>query len=281
MAPKEPNVRLASGPSGVWFPTWIDPLTGRVQAAGRTLFVSDLHWGAGPDPVERLDAMLGLLDGLPGRIDDLVFGGDTFEFWWEWKRAIPTGHWDFLHAVRKVSDAGVRVRFIAGNHDFAVGPALSEICRAQVHPDGFCLRIGGADWLFVHGDAVPPSERMDRLVRKVLRARSARWSWNLLHPDLALQIAHFVGTGSRLIEAGPAPSTVEMEPLMRGWMRARGLAGVVHGHTHRPLLTTDRDGTYVNNGDWMKRRTAVWIEPGRTARLVDCAKEGFPWLSNT
>lgn len=278
MASKDPTAPV---PRGIWVPDWIRPLDDRREAAGRTLFVSDLHWGAGPDGAARLESMVRLLEGLPGRIDDLIFGGDTFEFWWEWKNAVPGGHWDFLHAVRKASDAGIRVRFIAGNHDFAIGSTLSEICRAAVHPDGFCLQIGGAGWLFVHGDAAPPSERMDRLVRKLLRAPAAKWCWNLLHPDLALPIALSVGKGSRLLESGPAPSTIEMEPLFRGWMRARGLRGVVHGHSHRPLLTTGPDGTYVNNGDWVKMRTAVWIEPGREARLVDCAKEGFPWLSNT
>jgi UDP-2,3-diacylglucosamine hydrolase len=281
MTPKDPTEPFAPDPTGVWFPEWVKPLLDRSSPAGRTLFVSDLHWGAGPDLASRVDEMNRLLEGLPGRIDDLIFGGDTFEFWWEWKHAIPRAHWDFLHAVRKVSDAGVRVRFIAGNHDFAVGASLSDICRAQVHPDGFCLDIGGAKWLFVHGDAVPPSERMDRVVRKILRSPAAQWFWNLLHPDIAIPMAMFVGKGSRLIESGPAPSTIEMEPLMRGWMRDRGLSGVVHGHSHRPLLTTGEDGTYVNNGDWVRMRTAVWIEPGHPARLVDCEKEGFPWLSNT
>lgn len=272
---------MAGAPAGVWFPDWVPPVARTPVAAGRTLFVSDLHWGAGPDPIGRMDAMLRMLSGLPGRVDDLVFGGDTFEFWWEWKRAVPAGHWDFLHAVRKLSDAGIRIRFIAGNHDFAVGSGLAEICRARVHPDGFCLDIDGAKWLLVHGDAVPRSERMDRVVRKVLRHGAAQWCWNLIHPDLALPIALSVGKGSRLIESGPAPSTVEMEPLMRSWMRPLGLAGVVHGHSHRPLLTTGEEGTYANNGDWVKMRTAVWIEDGRSARLVDCEKEGFPWLSST
>lgn len=265
----------------VWIPDWIRPLVEHPVTAGRTLFLSDLHWGAGPDSSDRMDAMVALLDQVPGNIDDLIFGGDTFEFWWEWKHAAPSGHWDFLHAVRKVADTGTRVRFIAGNHDFAVGEVLATICKARIHPDGFCLDIGGANWLFVHGDAVPPSERLDRFVRRVLRSRTAQWCWNMLHPDFAIPLALLVGKGSRRIESGPAPSTSEMEPAMRGWMREFGLAGVVHGHSHRPLLTTGSDGTYVNNGDWVRMRSAVWIGPGRPARLFDCVKEGCPWLSNT
>ena len=269
------------GPESTWIPPWIAPLARTTETAGRTLFLSDLHWGAGPEGTRRLHDMLRLLENLPGHIDDLVLGGDIFEFWWEWKHAVCGGHWPFLLAVRKAAEAGVRVRFIAGNHDFAMGAALAEICSARVHPDGYCLTIGSCRWLLVHGDAAPPSERFDRVVRRILRSRWARFGWNLLPPDLALPLALGVGAGSRAIEAGPAASTAEMEPAARGWMRELGLGGVVHGHTHRPLLTRGPEGIYVNNGDWVLQRSAVWISPHQPARLVDCTKEGFPWLSNT
>lgn len=260
-------------------PPWIAPLPDRAVPAGRTLFVSDLHLGDGLDEGMRRGDFLDLLRTLPGHVDDLVLGGDVFEFWWEWKRAIPSGFFDVLLGIREASRAGVRVRFIAGNHDFAVGPGLSEFCEAGIHPDGICFDIRGSRWLLLHGDATPSSERGDRVVRRVLRSRWARSAWNLLPPDLAFRFASGVGKASRWMETGPAPSTAEMEPLARCWMRRFDLAGVVHGHTHRPLLTRGPEGIYVNNGDWMRNRTAVWIE-GSGATLVDCATEGHPWRSN-
>ncbi len=268
--------------NSVWVPGWIRPLLeGPAVAAGRTLFLSDLHWGAGPDARDRLESMKALLRGLPGAIDDLVFGGGTFEFWWEWRRAVPSAHWEFLHEVRKVSDAGVKVRFVAGNHDFAIGPELAKICQAEVHPDGWLLEIAGRRWLAMHGDATAPSERLDRMVRRVLRSGLAQGLWHALHPDIALPMALGVGAGSKRIEPGPAATTVELEPMARSWMREFGLSGVVHGHSHRPLLTEGPEGTYINNGDWVAMRTCVWLAPDKPPRLVDRTREGFPWLSNT
>ena len=262
-----------------WVPPWIEPLPAHPRQAGRTLFLSDLHLGSGPSDGIRRKDLVELLETLPGRIDDLVLGGDVFEFWWEWNHAVPRGFLDVLLAIREASRAGVRVRFIAGNHDFAIGPGLAEFCRAEIHPDGFCLDIGGSRWLLVHGDAAPASERGDRLVRQVLRARWAQRLWSLVPADIAFRFALGVGKASRWAEPGPAPSTMEMEPLARSWMRRFGLAGVVHGHTHRPLLSRGPEGIYVNNGDWVHSRTAVWIE-GSDATLVDCAVEGHPWRSN-
>lgn len=262
-----------------WVPAWIAPLPGRAVAGGRTIFLSDLHLGSGADDRLRRDHLLGLLGTLPGRIDDLVLGGDIFEFWWEWRHSVPSLFFDVLHGIRDVSRAGVRVRFVAGNHDFAVGDALADFCQATVDPDGICLDIGGKLWLLVHGDAAPPSERLDRLARRVMRSRWARAAWNLLPADISFRTALGVGKASRWLEPGPAPSTAEMEPMARAWMRKYALAGVVHGHTHRALATVGPEGTYVNNGDWVVHRSAVWIS-GTGARLVDCAREGHPWESS-
>lgn len=221
-----------------------------------------------------------MLSDLPGEIDDLVVGGDAFEFWWERRSSVPGRFLDVLDAFRAASDAGIRLRFVAGNHDFAIGKALADRCGAEVHPDGFCLESSGHRWLLVHGDATPASERTDRVVRRVLRSKWAQAAWNLLPTDLGFALALGVGDLSRKVEPEPAPSTAEMEPLARSWMDAFGLAGVVHGHTHRPLLTRSAGGTYVNNGDWTRRRTAVRID-GNRAELIDFTREERPWRSNT
>lgn len=172
------------------------------------------------------------------------------------------------------------MRFLAGNHDFAIGPALAEACRAQVHPDGICLDVSGNRWLLLHGDATPPSERLDRVVRRLLRSRWAQAAWNLLPPDIAFPLALGVGKSTRRVEPGPAPSTREMEPMARAWMARFSLRGVVHGHTHRPLATHGPEGTYVNNGDWLRGRSAVWIDENGAA-LVDCRRKELPWRSGT
>ncbi len=253
----------------------------RPVEAGETLFVSDLHMGAGGDESFRLGSFLELLETLPGRIDTLVLGGDVFEFWWEWREAVPRRHLRFLTALRRVADAGVRVRVIAGNHDFAYGGFLPEFLGASVHPDGICIDVDGSRWLLVHGDGIARSDRVDRLVRRVLRSRLACAAWALVPPDLAFRIAGGVGDASRKLQPGPAPNVAEYGEVAEAWIRRWNLAGVVHGHTHRPLLEPRGGGYHANNGDWMTERFAVWISPGRRIRLVDCGKEGHPWRSNT
>lgn len=264
-----------------WTPSWIPPLLDQPVEAGETLFVSDLHLGVGSDDPSRLEAFVELLGTLPGRIDTLVLGGDVFEFWWEWREAVPRRHMHFLMALRRAADAGVRIRVVAGNHDFAYGGFLPELVGASIHPDGICLDVDGSRWLLVHGDGIALSDRIDRLVRRLLRSRAAQAAWALVPPDIAFRIAGGVGRTSRAVQPGPPPNIAEFGDAAEIWIRRWNLAGVVHGHTHRPLLEPRGGGYHVNNGDWLKARFAVWISPGRRIRLVDCGKEGHPWLSNT
>jgi len=264
-----------------WHPPWIPPLLGDRTAAGSTLFLSDLHFGAGPDPIGREADLRALLATLPGAVDDLVLGGDLFEFWWEWREAVPRRHLELLLALRETAARGVRLHLVAGNHDFRVGDFLAGFLPARVHPDGICLESGGSPWLLLHGDGMARGDRADRVVRRVLRSPLAQRLWGLLPPDFAFAVAGGVGKTSRKVNPGPAPNLAQYREAAVDWIAAHGLAGVVHGHTHRPHLERVGGGFYVNNGDWVEHRTAVWIRPQGDARLVDCRKDGHPWLSNT
>ncbi|MBK8803867.1 MAG: UDP-2,3-diacylglucosamine diphosphatase [Fibrobacteres bacterium] len=262
-----------------WAPSWIPPLVGNPVPLGRTVFLSDLHLGMGREEPSRRADLAALLEELPGNADDLVVGGDMFEFWWEWRNALPRGFDDVLDGFRQLTRAGVRLRLIAGNHDFALGQGLASRCGAIIHPDGLLGRSEGADWLLVHGDASTPAERADRILRRILRSKFCQGAWNLLPCDVSFPLALGVGRGSRALDDGTSPHTPAMEPTMRGWMRRWSLAGVVHGHSHRPLWTQGPEGTYINNGDWVRGRWAVWLR-GRQSRLVDCTGKDRPWLSN-
>jgi UDP-2,3-diacylglucosamine hydrolase len=248
---------MASGSRG---PSWIGEAVARALPSRGVLFVSDVHIGAGWGDPDRESTLCALLETLDESVQDIVLGGDIFEFWYEWQHVQPRLGQRLLACLELLSERH-RIWMIRGNHDFGIGPVMAGY-GIFVLEDGLCLDVAGKRWLFLHGDGMAPSDRLDRLVRRVLRHRLSQWAWrHLLHPDWAMRLALGTGKASRKANPGPAPNLEEYEDESFRWMECWDLAGVVHGHTHRPHQV-DRGGRkYVNNGDWCLMRSRVWIGP--------------------
>jgi len=232
---------------------------GRLPSAG-VVFVSDVHIGAAWGDPERETSLCDMLRNLPDDVQDIILGGDVFEFWYEWRHVEPSLGRSLLHLLESLALTR-RVWMIRGNHDFAIGGNL-EARGIAVLEDGLCLEVSGKRWLFLHGDGMAPSDGLDRFVRRVLRHPVSQWMYrHLLHPDWAMKIALRTGKTSRLMQPGPAPNISEYLKESVRWMQVHGLDGVVHGHTHRPLLWQAQGRSYVNNGDWCQMKSRVLVGP--------------------
>lgn len=241
-------------------PEWVGEAVRAALPSRGIVFVSDVHLGAGWGEPGREASLCAMLESLGDEIEDVILGGDVFEFWYEWTHVRPHLGSRLLACLEALSRSR-RVWMIRGNHDFALGAAI-ESHGIRVLEDGLCLEVGGRKWLFLHGDGMAPSDRVDRLVRKVLRHRLSQWAWRrLLPPDVAMGLALRTGRASRQLQPGPAPNLSEYEEESFRWMARFDLAGTVHGHTHRPYLSEQGGRTYVNNGDWCRMRTRVTIRP--------------------
>ena len=93
--------------------------------------IADVHLGVAPRETER--ALVQFLRALPGRAGSLLINGDLFDFWFEWRAAIPRTGFRVLAALADVVDAGVPVTWIAGNHDqIAAGNGTNGIPRGDL-----------------------------------------------------------------------------------------------------------------------------------------------------
>jgi len=81
---------------------------------------SDAHLGCGSDEAEkRKQARIAELVKLVEQDGDrLVILGDLFDFWFEYKHAIPKEHTDTLFLLRELVRRGMTVDYVSGNHDF-------------------------------------------------------------------------------------------------------------------------------------------------------------------
>jgi len=91
--------------------------------ASSVFFVSDAHLGVDGEDREaaRTSRLHEFLNSLPGRASSLYIVGDLFDFWFEYRTAIPRRHFATLAVLARLRDAGVEIAYLNGNHDFWLG----------------------------------------------------------------------------------------------------------------------------------------------------------------
>ncbi|NUM53738.1 MAG: UDP-2,3-diacylglucosamine diphosphatase [Candidatus Hydrogenedentes bacterium] len=231
----------------------------------KTVIFSDVHLNVAEDGrglMRDLTAFLRSID--PAETERIVILGDLFDFWFEYKHVIFSGYFDVLRALADLSDAGVEIHFIIGNHDFWAGRFLVQHLRFQIH-DQLTLELGGRRVLFVHGDGINPKDVGYRFYKRFARNRFIVWLFGLIHPDWAMGIAQGVARGSRhLKRVDDLSKGSEVAPLREyaeRTLREDKADVVMCGHSHYPMRveckTPAGTGLYFNTGDWLFHKSYV------------------------
>src|SRR5258705_2235728 len=86
------------------------------MAHGAVFFISDAHLGAAPPAreTERTARLHDFLNSLHGRAEALFIVGDLFDFWFEYREAIPRRYFETLAQLRRLRDAGVEITYLNG-----------------------------------------------------------------------------------------------------------------------------------------------------------------------
>jgi UDP-2,3-diacylglucosamine hydrolase len=226
--------------------------------------ISDAHLGFASAEVER--AVISFLRHVAQRGGSLVINGDLFEFWFEWKTVIPRRGFRTLAALADVSDAGVPVVMIAGNHDCWGGDVLRRDAGVDYQFGPWLGDVAGWRTRVEHGDGLRPVEdKRYRLLRRVLRNPLAIRSFRWLHPDIATRLATGSSHASRTYSARDGGRGLHDAAVRAGEADA-SLELIVFGHSH--VATLDRLSTgavYANPGSWLDAPTFLKVTPDRVA----------------
>ena len=107
-------------------------------------FVSDAHLGlAIPGCDAREAALVEFLRDIASKGSALYIVGDLFDFWIEYRRAIRPDYFTILHELAAVREKGVSIHYLAGNHDFALGPFLRDALGIHTHLNDYHPEIQG------------------------------------------------------------------------------------------------------------------------------------------
>lgn len=248
------------------------------ETADEVLFVSDVHLGSGDagQNRERGERFGSFLEQRAARAGRLFVLGDLFDFWFEYRHAMPRQHLATVRRLGALVDAGVGLTFFGGNHDAWAGPFLRDQLGATFHADPATLEVAGRRLALMHGDGLARGDAGYKLLKKVLRNPAAIAAYRLVHPDLGIPFAHAV---SKLSRASRDESNVDREWLFRQLALPRyaeGADGVLTGHYHHPTHLR-RDGRdFLILGDWIDNFTFASLNGGRFRLERWSGTEGVP-----
>jgi UDP-2,3-diacylglucosamine hydrolase len=224
--------------------------------------ISDTHLGVTRPETER--SFEKYLRALPADARSLVINGDLFDFWFEWKTVIPRRGFRALAALADAHDAGVRILWLAGNHDCWGGEILRQDVGAEYQLGDWEGQIGPWTVRFEHGDGLREVEdRRYRMVRPIMRSPLAIKLFRRLHPDFATRIATGSSHASR--SYGARDEGRGLRAIGHERLRANPkLDLLVFGHSHVAALErVPGAGIFANAGSWLDAPTFLRLTDDR------------------
>lgn len=247
------------------------PLT----AGRKAYFASDFHLGT-PSPEQsrsRERAVVAWLDAIQPDAEVIFLVGDVFDFWFEYKKAIPKGFVRLQGKLAELTDAGIRVILFTGNHDMWMNDYFTEEMGIPIYREPRRYDIGSKRFLIGHGDGLGPGDFVYKRLKTVFESKLARQLFRLVHPDLGIGLAHAWSQRSRISNQKKGEEHFLGDD--REWLLqyCREVESQMHhdyyvfGHRHLPLnLTVSPVSQYVNLGEWVSART-YGVFDGKQLRL--------------
>lgn len=228
-------------------------------------FVSDIHLGSGNHEEQRRveRAFLNFLRDIGSDAETLFLVGDIFDFWFEYGEVVPKGFTRVLGRLAELSDRGVRVIMLTGNHDMWVGDYLACECGISLFTKPQTFTLAGKEVFVAHGDNMNiKGQPVLQLMNSVFRSRSLRKvaSW-LIHPDLFIRFGKWWSGKSRKSHGGVQNAQV-LNPLIDyaiEYGKSHKIDYYVFGHLH---LTADIAGAQriLFMGDWHTRPNYITLD---------------------
>lgn len=226
-------------------------------------FASDFHLGA-PDyesSLIREKRIVRWLDEIRKDATEIFLVGDVFDFWFEYKRAIPKGFVRLQGKIAEITDSGIPVHVFTGNHDMWIFDYLPKELGVRLYRAPIIREWNGKKFYIGHGDGLGPGDKGYKFLKKVFASSVCQWLFARLHPNFGIWLADLSSKKSRA-STGTSDEVFlgeENEWLAiysREYLKKEHIDYFVFGHRHLPLeLKVGDNSVYYNTGEWINYNT--------------------------
>ncbi len=237
-------------------------------------FASDFHLGAPnhESSLAREKKVVAWLESIRHDAHSIYLLGDIFDFWFEYRHAIPKGFIRLLGKLAELRDAGIPIYLFTGNHDMWMFDYFPKELGIPIYREPIVLNTGTHKLLIGHGDGLGPGDRSYKLLKKFFSSSICQWLFARIHPNLGMSIAHYWSRSSRI-------ANMKVEEKFTGkekeylFIWCTGQEHLTHhdfyifGHRHLSLdLPVSGTSRYINIGEWV-HHAAYGVYDGKNMEL--------------
>jgi len=248
----------------------------------KVVVTSDHHLGSATADKEAFNAFLDVLQN-DDKLTHFVLLGDVVDMWRRDAAGVFLENHDTISKVFALQSRGVKVYYLAGNHDY-------HVLNLQLpsYPFRFLSELeipdGPVTYRFVHGHNYDP-EQKEHIIALLCRTMSDNlgnfesnlWT-NLNHFEEVLEKYPIIGSKSEVRELVDRLRRRPEERLQSSIDKINEIACkdakpnqiLVFGHTHAPFI--NKTENVVNSGSWVKdakiHNTYVEISEGKPRLYV-------------
>jgi len=155
-------------------------------------FASDFHLGVPSfeESLIREKKVVKWLDEIKHDAEEIFLVGDIFDFWFEYKRAVPRGFTRLLGKLSEITDSGIPVHVFTGNHDMWIFDYLPQECGVILHKEPIERSFGDKSFFIGHGDGLGPGDKGYKFIKKVFASPLCQWLFARLHPNFGIWLAN-------------------------------------------------------------------------------------------
>ena len=198
------------------------------------------------------------LNKIEPELGELYLVGDVFDFWFEYKHAVPKGFTRLFGKLAALADKGIPIHFFIGNHDMWAFDYLPNEIGVKMYRKPIVREVNGKVFFIGHGDGLGPGDKGYKRLKKIFANPFCQWLFGWLHPNIGIGLANYWSRKSRISTGGYDKQFLgeENEWLVQYCKRKlqeKHYDYFIFGHRHLPLnINLSERSKYINLGDWIQ-----------------------------
>lgn len=246
----------------------------KLSQSKKIYFASDQHFGAPNAATSRKREIhfISWLEAISQDAQALYLLGDLFDFWMEYKKAVPKGFVRVLGKLAQMADAGIIIHYFVGNHDLWMKDYFETELGIPVHHHPQEVEWNNKTFLLGHGDGLGPGDLGYKRMKKVFTNPLAQILFRSLPTRWGLSLGQFFSLKNKLLSGNEVPEFLGND---KEWLvhycneqeQEKQRNYYIFGHRHLPLeILLEKGATYINLGDWVTHCTYAVFD-GHTTKL--------------